>query len=165
MKPFRGSVILIVIAILVLIGIGVFFGLKKLDISIKPKVPTTSTQTSPTATPSNQPLTATPTANPTANWEVYSDSTYKFEIKYPTTYKITDDKYGWPKSIFMLYKGGQSYDLVIEVWDNEADYKAKYKNQMDTVTVKQSGGKFLTLLNMNKDPEVDQIISTFKFLK
>lgn len=110
-------------------------------------------------------FSAQPTSPP-SNLKTHSDPAYKFVLKYSDTYKATSDKYGWPKAIFILYKDGQSYDLVVEVWDDEAGYKAKYNNQLDTITVKQmTNGKFLTLLNMNKDPEVDQIISTFKALE
>jgi hypothetical protein len=105
------------------------------------------------------------TADPTANWKTYTNSEYGFQIKYPDSYQIVSDNYGWPKAIFMLYKGGQSYDLVIEIWDKESDYKSKYENLQTTLVVKEVAGKFITLLNMNNEPEVDQIIATFKFLE
>lgn len=110
----------------------------------------------PTSSPSTTP-------DPTVDWETYTNSKYGFQIKYPNSYKIVSDNYGWPKAIFMLYKGGQPYDLVIEVWDKESDYKSKYQNLQTTLVVKEVVGKFIILLNMNNEPEVDQIRSTFQF--
>ncbi len=126
------------------------------------------------ATPSPTPMasaSALPTAltspSPTAlpgNLETYTDPTYKFEITFPKKYKIQTDNYGWPKAVLILYAGGQSYDLVIEVWNTKAEYEAKYQSMMDAITVVQSQStkKYFTLNNANKDPEVTQIISTFK---
>ena len=95
---------------------------------------------------------------------MYVDPTFKFEVTFPKKYRVESDHYGWPKAALILYAGGQSYDLVIEVWDTKAEYEAKYQNMMDAITVvqSQSTGKYFTLNNANKDPEVTQIISTFK---
>ena len=102
----------------------------------------------------------------TSGWKTYQDSQYNFELKYPEEYKIAEDKSGWPNATLLLYKGGQTYDLAVEVWNTESEYTSKYKTQMslDGLTVKNYQGKFITLFNGNLDPTVDQIISTFKFL-
>jgi len=114
----------------------------------------------PKPTPSVVPLTkASPTVKP--GWKEYVSAKYGFSISYPSSYRIVEDTYGWPKAVILLYKGGQSYDLAIEVWDSETEYQTKYKNQTNLV-VKKIGNKFITLLNMNFDPEVDEIIKTFK---
>jgi len=113
-------------------------------------------------------VTALPSASPVSTgmpgWKAYTNSQYGFEISYPDNYKALTDAenlYGWPKAVVLLYSGGQSYDLPIEVWNTEAEYKAKYTD-LANITVKTAGNKFITLSNMNMDPEVDQIISTFK---
>jgi hypothetical protein len=76
---------------------------------------------------------------------------------------LTDKEnlYGWPKAIVLIYAGGQSYDLPIEYWTTETEYKTKYKNQTNLV-VKKVGNFYITLVNANLDPEVDKIIETFK---
>lgn len=99
-----------------------------------------------------------------SDWQTYSNTQYGFEIKYPVNFKALTDKdslYGWPKAVVLFYSGGQSYDLPVEVWSSEAEYKQKYPNA--GVTVFKKGSQFITLSNVNSNPLVDQIISTFKF--
>lgn len=112
-------------------------------------------------------LGTTKTESPTPqSWKVYKNEQYGFEFSYPETYKVLTDKenlYGWPKAILLLYKGGQSYDLAVEIWNTEAEYKEKYADASILTVFKTKDGKFITLLNQNKTPEVSQIITTFKF--
>lgn len=76
---------------------------------------------------------------------------------------MDDEKnlYGWPNAVVLVYGGSQSYDLPIEVWNTEAEYKAKYPNT-EELTVEHVGNKFITLVNVNSETEVDEIIQTFK---
>lgn len=158
-KP-KNNLIIIIAAILLIISLGIIGYL--VFQSLQSKKQTTKVQ--PTPTPSS---ILTPTPDITANWEKYTNTQYGFEIKHPSEYKaLSDEKnlYGWPKAIVLFYKGGQSYDLAIEIWDNESEYKQKYIDSSVITIFKTQNNKFITLLNANKDPEVDQIISTFKFV-
>lgn len=103
------------------------------------------------------------------NWKMYKNSEYGFEIQFPESYKAYTDKdnlSGWPNAVVLIANDGQSYDLPIEVWDSEMDYKAKYWKYTDLIpyikVVELTTGKFLTITNQNKEPEVDSIINTFK---
>jgi len=101
-------------------------------------------------------------------WLTYTNTQYGFEISYPKTYKALDDSdnlYGWPDAVVLFYAGGQSYDMAVEVWDTKTEYENKYPTQIDNLTVKRVGDKYITLLNMNRQAEVDQIIETFKELE
>jgi hypothetical protein len=121
---------------------------------------------SPTVLPTE---TVTPTTEPTSNlpngWQIYTNKQYGFEISYPEKYKVLTDKesmYGWPKAVALIFGGGQSYDLAIEVWNSEAEYQKKYDSSYKNVTVKKIGNFYITLVNTNYDPKVDEIIKTFK---
>lgn len=120
--------------------------------------PTTSVQEQTTPTPVAESQTNIP-----KGWLTYKNEKYGFQISYPPNYKALTDKnnlYGWPKAVVLIYSGGQSYDLPIEVWDNASEYQAKYRNEPN-LTVKKIGSKYITLVNTNGTPEVDEIISTF----
>lgn len=122
----------------------------------------------PAASPMTASVTPSPAApspatspNPTtplkADWKIYKNEQYGFEFSYPEAYKVLTDEenlYGWPKAVLLLYKGGQSYDLTIEVWGSDP---ANYD-----LTLKTKDGKFIALKNLNNDPEVAEIITTFK---
>jgi len=113
--------------------------------------------------------TIAPTTEPTSSlpdgWQIYTNEQYSFEISYPEKYKVLTDKesmYGWPKAVALIYGGGQSYDLAIEVWNSETEYQKKYDSTYKNVTVKKIGNFYITLINTNYDSKVDEIIKTFK---
>ena len=129
-------------------------------------VPTTASTPSPTVMPTvpAQPTEAGQTTNIPAGWLTYENQQYGFEISYPANYQALDDAenlYGWPDAVVLFYGGGQSYDLPVEVWGTPSEYQAKYATQLSSLTIKQVNGKYITLLDMNNEPEVDQIIATF----
>ena len=110
--------------------------------------------------------TSAPDTSVPSGWSTYKNEDYGFQISYPSKYKALTDSnnlYGWPKAVVLIYSGGQSYDLPIEVWNTQAEYEAKYKNQ-NNLTVREVNGKYITLVNANFATEVDDIISTFKAL-
>ena len=123
----------------------------------------------PTAIATATPIqTSSPTPTLKPGWKKYTDDKYGFEFSYPEKYKVLTDStnlYGWPKAILLLYKGGQSYDMAVEIWNSEAEYKQKYNSEINDLTVFQKDGKFITLLNTNKDSEVAEIILSFKFIE
>jgi len=123
--------------------------------------------------PAQPETTSTPSATPKIQtnipngWRTYKNEKYAFQISYPSNYKALDDKnnlYGWPNAVVLIYSGGQSYDLPIEVWNSVTEYQTKYKNEPNLI-VKKVGDKYITLINVNGTPEVDKIISTFSTIE
>ncbi len=109
------------------------------------------------------PTTTVAESNVPTGWKTYTNETYGFKISYPPEYKALDDSdnlYGWPHAVVLLYKGGQSYDLPIEHWNSQAEYEGKYPD-LSNVTVRKVGDRYITLLNANYNTEVDSIIATF----
>lgn len=125
-----------------------------------------------TATPteSDNQISPTPTeseiieqSNIPAGWNTYKNTQYGFEISYPPNYKVLtskEDLYGWPDAVLLLYGGGQAYDLAIEIWDTENEYKEKYPSQ--TIKVYMVNGKYLTILDQTLEPDNAAIVSSFK---
>ncbi len=112
-------------------------------------------------------LTAPSVTAPLTDLSTYKNEKYGFEISYPKSYKALDDAenlYGYPHGIVLLYEGGQAYDVVIEVWDTKAAYESNYSSRLSDVTVVESNGKFITLLNNTQSPDNEKIIASFKLL-
>lgn len=100
--------------------------------------------------------------------KTYSNTDYRFEIKYPARYQMLTDSQSlssWPNAIALLYDGVQSYGMPIEVWNNESEYKSKYVNlRYEVKYFKSANGKIVTLININNDPAISEILKTFKFI-
>ena len=136
---------------------GWFANITAPEIVIEPSIvtPTTSVSVIPTSTP---------TMSIPTGWSTFTSEKYGFSISYPTKYKALTDKdnlYGWPKGIVLFYAGGQSYDLVIEYWATQSECEKKYVGHTNFV-IKKIGDYYISLLNMNSTPEVEEIIETFR---
>jgi hypothetical protein len=122
----------------------------------------------PTATPILPQPTATeeqPTAP--AGWLTYQNLNIGFEISYPPNYEALDDEdslYGWPNGLLLLYKGGQSYDIAIQIWDSQQDLDANYPVEGDRITTVQSGNKIISIFDVTEDSENAAVIATFHLL-
>lgn len=107
-----------------------------------------------------------PTKVVPSGWQTYTNSQYGFTISYPSDYKVLTDKenlYGWPDAIALLYAGGQAYDIAIEVWDSENEYKTKYPTE--NLKVYPTGGKFITVADQTKNAETQEIVESFSLSK
>jgi len=123
---------------------------------------------SPTPTTKPQPTEIEEKTSIPSGWSTYTNEEYGFEISYPENYQTLDDEnnlYGWSNGIVLFYGGGQSYDLPVEVWNTVSEYENKYGAQMNNLTIKKVGNKYITLLNANGKEEVDQIVVTFKIIQ
>jgi len=113
---------------------------------------------------SNNLITSTPTSVPN-NLATYKNDTYKFELNYPKEYDLLttkDDLYGYPNGILLLYNGGQTYDVVVEVWNTKAEIENAYSFMMQNVTIYEVNGKFISLLINSDNAETQAIKNSFK---
>ena len=159
----KGFVFGVTITLLILLSVaGAYFLGSQNKKATENYISTSETIISPTEQP--QPtIEEVEKSNVPADWLTYKNEKYGFEISYPENYKALDDEenlYGWPNALVLIYGGGQSYDLPIEVWNSTSEYKSKYPNA-DNLIVEKVGDKYITLMNMNYEEEVDKIIETF----
>src|SRR3989344_2592000 len=82
-KGFANIVLIVVIVVIVAVG-GYFMFVRKSAPIVQ--------QPTPTTTQTNTPVSPTPTPQgETANWKTYRDTTYGFEMKYPSGWSLKSD--------------------------------------------------------------------------
>jgi hypothetical protein len=126
------------------------------------------------SSPSIAPATGTPAAvspMPTqsessvpAGWLIFTSQEHGFQIAYPPDYQALDDAdnlYGWPNGVVLFYQGGQAYDIVLEAWDNQSGYQAKYAGRESDLTAFPVDGEFITVFNNTLDPSYPAMVATF----
>lgn len=157
------AVIIILLVVVGIIAVGAFMLLKNQAIpSITPTQSPVSIPQVTVATPSPSPVSSLP-----AGWSTYKNATYGFEISHPKSYQSLDSKddlSGYPKGVLLLYTGGQAYDVVIEVWDTKAEYESEYGPRIGDLSVFESNGKFITVLNNTPTTENKEVINSFKLV-
>lgn len=98
-----------------------------------PPEPTSTASAQPTPTPQTINVNPSPTPDPTANWKIYTNTKYKFELKYPTNLpsfktKIigTSDKPFYViRESFSSENFGTDYGIEIDIWDNPSESTLK----------------------------------------
>jgi len=159
---------LLLALILVVLGIIAFLLYRNRQPRAKEKVVkiTETSMISPTVKETKATKMISPTESANGSEGVlYENSEYGFELWYSPEYKVLTDSenlYGYPHGVALLYRGGQAYDLIIEVWNTQAEYEAAYASRMSDLTVIQAKGKFITILDNTLTPENQEIIATFK---
>lgn len=94
----------------------------------------------------------------------FSDSSVGYSLVYPKSYRVEENT-AWKNASLILYAGGQVYDLVVQVWNSEAEYKAYFQENIgltSKVVVHKVKGRYVTLFNYAESAEVEQIINSFK---
>jgi len=157
MKKNAATITCLAILLLILLACRIEFQ----DATPTPQ-PTPSLQ--PTATLAPPPTATSQSANIPAGWLTYQDSTVGFSISYPTDYNPLNDAknlYGWPNGALLLYNGGQSYDIAIEVWQQEQEAYTKYSVDGDFLKVFSCGDRFISIFDITHEPENAAVIETF----
>lgn len=116
------------------------------------------TATAPAAEETSAPIPPAP-----AGWLTYENATYGFYFYHPAEFEVLTDEdtlYGWENAILLLYNGGQSYDLAIQVWDSTEDMKASYGGEEERLHTFPLGSQILSIMNITNEADSEAIIES-----
>jgi len=88
-------------------------------------------------------------------------------FSYPDPYTVLTDEenlYGWENSIALLYNGGQSYDIVVQVWDSTEEMESNFGSRMGDVIVFEKGNEFISVFDITMEENNAAIIETFQVI-
>jgi len=117
----------------------------------------TAMATTPEAT--TKPASAAP-----AGWLTYDNDEFGFYFHYPPTYKVLTDEtnlYGWENGVALLYNGGQSYDIAVQVWESADEIAAFYGGEDERLHVYPQGAQILSVMNLTNETDNEAIIASF----
>ena len=98
-------------------------------------------------------------------WMIYTNEDLGFSFAYPDNYSVLTDEdnlYGWENGVLLIYDGGQSYDIVVQIWDSIEEPESIYGNRMVDAAVFEKGGQIITVFDITKEADNATIISTFQ---
>jgi hypothetical protein len=97
-------------------------------------------------------------------WLTYDNDAYGFYFHYPPQYEVLTDEtnlYGWENGIVLLYNGGQSYDIAVQVWESAEEMGAFYGGEDERLHVYPVGVQIISVMNITNEAESDAIIESF----
>jgi len=121
----------------------------------------------PAATAAEPTMAAVPTHQfPPApdGWLTYINDSYGFYFHYPSQFEVltdADSLNGWEKAVLLLYTGGQSYDVAVQVWDSLEEMEAFYGGEEERLHVYPLGAQILSVMSITNEAESDAIIESF----
>lgn len=112
--------------------------------------------------------TPTETPSETANWNTYTSEENGFSFLYPDSYEVIEDRQSladWSNAVVAIYKDGEPYDVVVELWENDEDYFSEFSTRdLTDYRFYKVGDNYLTISSNTDAAENSTIISTFKLL-
>ena len=111
------------------------------------------------------PEAATTTMVPAPDgWLTYEDAEHGFYFHYPPAFEVltdADSLYGWENGLVLLYNGGQSYDIAIQIWDSSAEMEAVYGRGDARMHVFEQGSQLISVMNITNEADSEGIIASF----
>ncbi len=163
MKTILNKFLIIFLFYYLLVGCSI-----RVDLNSEPS-PQGATLQTPSPTYKQPVPNQTPTAPSIPNgWNTYCNNKVGFEISFPSNYSALDDAenlYGWKNGVVLIYDGGQSYDIAIQLWKSKTEYENEFSNRLENITIYKVGNQFLTIINITQEPENAKIIATFRLIK
>ena len=105
-----------------------------------------------------------PEAAAPEGWLTYEDTTHGFYFYYPPEFEVltdADSLYGWEKGVALLYNGGQSYDIAIQIWDSAAEMEAVYGRGDARMHVFERSDQLISVMNITNEIDSEGIIASF----
>lgn len=115
-----------------------------------------------------QEATSVPEKAVPEGWLTYEDAEHGFYFHYPPEFEVltdSDSLYGWENGLALLYNGGQSYDIAIQIWDSAAEMEAVYGRGDARMHVFELGDQLISVMNITNEIDNEGIIASFTVWK
>jgi hypothetical protein len=108
--------------------------------------------------------TRMPASSAPEGWLMYDNEVYGYYFHYPPQYQVLTDEtnlYGWKNGVVLLYNGGQSYDIAVQVWETAEEMATVYGGEDERLHVYPTGTQIISVMNITNEAENDGIIGSF----
>lgn len=172
----QGLLFIVILLFFVVAGVVAYLVYQNYQLQEKIAVMAPADQVEPTTLPQEtstpteeavSPAATTSDSELPADWQTYTSEEHGFQVSFPADWQALDsedDLYGWPNAVVLLYRGGQAYDIPVEVWDTAAKYEEKYEGQFEYV-VEEINGKYVTIANYTDAEEFADIAASFQVIE
>jgi hypothetical protein len=120
--------------------------------------PPENTATAPAAEETAAPIPPAP-----AGWLTYENATYGFYFYHPAEFEVLTDEatlYGWENAILLLYNGGQSYDIAVQIWESMEEMNTFYGEEGERLHAFPLGTQILSIMNITNEADSEAIIES-----
>ncbi|MFC1622234.1 hypothetical protein ACFL13_02560 [Patescibacteria group bacterium] len=155
----KSKIFILIVLVIILLGGGVYFLLFKMP-TMGP-IPNGIDSETGVITDSE------PKEENTKVTDGYKDDELNFDILFPAGCGVSNeelDTYGWPNGVVLIYCGGETYDVAVEVWDTEEEFRDKYPDEENLVVEMLEDGRYLTVVDIANEQYSANILKTFRFL-
>lgn len=103
--------------------------------------------------------------NVPSGWVEYDNREYDFWFSYPSEFEVLDgEEIGeWRKGVVVVANGEGAEELVIQVWEDEEEYRSEFGDGVSASMVLAHEGRYFSFVKVGQSEEVEIVVKSFRF--